>query len=56
MTERDRLHAHIRRELAAKPWLIPDAIEAADAVHMDGQGHMQSALDAAMATTLETNA
>lgn len=56
MTERERLHAHIRRELAKTPWLIPQAIEAADAIHVDGYGSMQMALDAALTTTQETTA
>lgn len=56
LTETERLHAHIRRELADRPWLIPSAIAAADAIHLDGLGHMQTALDAALATELPQKA
>lgn len=56
MTERDRLHAHIHRALADRPWLIRDATKAADAIHMDGSGPMQPAIDAALAKALEANA
>lgn len=57
MTERERLHAHIRKRLEGQPeWRIQLALAQADTVHLDGLGHMQTAIDAALATTLETNA
>jgi hypothetical protein len=48
-TEADRLHAHIRSALAGQPEHVIDAaIETADAIHKDGAGPMQRALDAAL--------
>lgn len=48
-TERERLHAHIRRALNNEPWRITEALATADAIHRDGAGPMQPALDAALA-------
>lgn len=50
LTPRHRLHAHIRRALDGQPAaVIAEAIAIADAIHLDGLGHMQTALDAALA-------
>jgi len=50
LTETERLHAHIRKRLAGQPdWRVAMAIAHADSIHVDGIGHMQTALDAALA-------
>lgn len=50
LTPRHRLHAHIRQALDGQPAaVIAEAIAIADAIHLDGLGHMQTALDAALA-------
>jgi hypothetical protein len=52
LTATQRLHAHIRKRLAGQPdWRIAMAIAIADAIHLDGIGHMQTALDAALSVT-----
>ncbi len=50
-TETERLHRHIRLRLAGqRPEQITRAIETANEVFRDGAGHMQTALDAALAS------
>lgn len=50
LTPAQRLHAHIRRHLDGQtPQAIAAAIVVADAIHLDGVGSMQTALDAAIA-------
>lgn len=50
LTPAQRLHAHIRRDLAGHPPdVIAAAIAIADQIHIDGIGSMQAAIDAAIA-------
>lgn len=53
-TATDRLHSHVRQRLNGWPrHIVTLALEAADAVHMDGAGSMQLALDTGIAAALE---